>query len=266
MEEILMKRLAVVLAAAALGTGCHSSATPRAPVTPVGTVDFAWSFVRVKADNSTARPYGCALAGIDNVVVSFSTGDVQVPCADQVGDGAGITNVVAGTQSVVVTGRRGAVALYTAQTNVTVLANDVTPVNIQVFGIPDDLDIFAHFMNRFGTLEAWPTCGGPGGAGVSTLSYSIVDFANTVVASGTVSCTDPAGLSFRGSAALDRDNYIIRMQGFPPSSQTETFDSATTALNPACDGQAFDHFGPSTGNAAWDVLLYDTTPNTTICP
>jgi hypothetical protein len=259
MEEIPMKRLALVLAAAVLGTGCHSSSPAYTP--PPTGVDFAWSFVRVKADGSTASPYGCTTAGVDNVIVSFPGADVQVPCADSAGDGALIVDVSTGTYAVTITGRRGSAALYSGQTTVTVVAGQVTSTSPQVYGIPDDLDIYAHFLNQTGT-GGWATCAL---ANVATLGYAIVDWAGTVVASGTTPCTDPAGLSFTGASALDRDNYVIRLQGFEPSATTEAFDSATTAVSPTCSGQAFNHFSADTGAYGWDVDLFDVTANGTIC-
>jgi hypothetical protein len=258
MEEIPMKRIAFAAAAAALlGTGCISHTTTTNVTPPsTGAVNFGWSFIRWIADTNTTVPYTCQQAGIDNVIVSFSVGgDVQVPCADASGDGALINGVAAGTQTVVVTGLRGCAALYSAQTTVTVGVGQTTSAPVQVSGIPNDLAVYAHFRGQSGANTGWATCFD---AGVTSLDYTIVDWANTVVASGTVSCTDPAGVSFLGNGGLDRDNYAIRMRGFNPSFTAPTFDSASPASSPACNGQAFNHFG----NDAWDVVLYDVTSGT----
>lgn len=258
-----MKRIAFAAAAAALlGTGCISHTTTTTVTPPsTGAVNFGWSFIRFVNDTNSTVAYTCQQAGIDNVVVSFPVGgDVQVPCADASGDGALINAVAAGTQTVVVTARRGGVALYSAQTTLTVGVGQTTSAPVQVFGIPNDLAVYAHFRGQTGA-GGWPTCSA---AGVASLDFVLVDWANTVVASGSVACTDPAGVSFVanvGTGNLDRDNYAIRMRGFPSGSGVETFDSASTATNPACNGQAFNHFGSD----AWDVSLYDVTHNSLIC-
>lgn len=254
-----MKRLALVLAAAVLGTGCHSSSVYTPPPPPPTGVDLAWSFVRTLANGSTVSPYGCTQAGIDNVIVSFPGANVQVPCADSAGDGALIVDVSPGTQTITITARRGSAALYSGQTTVAVVSGQVTTGSVQALGIPDDLDIYAHFLNQNGT-SGWATCAL---AAVNSLGYSIVDWAGTVVASGTTPCSDPAGLSFTGSNALDRDNYVIRLQGFTGASAD--FDSATTAVAPHCSGQAFNHFSNDTAAFGWDVNLYDVTANATLC-
>jgi hypothetical protein len=97
---------------------------------------------------------------------------------------------------------------------------------------------------------------------VEEFTYALVDWAGTVVASGTVSCTDPAGVSFRAGQALDRDLYAVRMQGFVSPTATEAdFDSASTVF--ACAAQEFAHYGV---DDSWDVWLYDVTANPTLCP
>jgi hypothetical protein len=198
-------------------------------------------------------------------VVHFQAdGDVQVACKDAQGDGALITGLSPGTQSFTVHARRGADELYaSAAVTVTVAEGQTTSAgNVQAHGIPDDLAIFANFRAWNGADAGWSTCSL---AHVATIDYVIQDYADTTIASGTVYCTDPAGISFTGANALDRDNYVIRMRGFASGASTETFDSASTAVVPACSGQAFDHYGRvATGD--WEVFLFDTTGNTTVCP
>ncbi len=261
-----MKRFALAAAAALLGTGCISSTnTTYVPPPTTGSVDFAWSFIRYDAAGAPLATYTCALAGVDNVIVSFQLdGDVQVPCADNAGDGALVAGIRPGTQSVYVTGRRGSHALFQSQPlTVTVAVGQTTQAgSVNALGIADNLAVYANFLSRTGTDVGWSTCAL---AGVSTLDYVIADWANTVVASGTVSCTDPAGISFLGGGALDRDQYVIRMRGFPAGSAVETFDSATTVVAPTCDGQAFDHYG-QLATDAWDVSLFDVHLNSTVCP
>ncbi len=259
-----MKRSALALAAALLGTGCISSTTTTyVPPPDTGAVDFGWSFVRYDAAGSAIATYGCSQAGIDNVVVSFQVGgDVTVSCSDSGGDGALVTGVASGTQTVYVTGRRGTHALYQSQTmTITVATGQTTAAHgVQALGIPGDLAIYAHFLDQFGNSVGWSSCAL---ANVATLDYVIADWANTVVAQGVVNCANPAGVSFLSPNNLDRDQYVIRMRGFASGASVESFDSATTAVAPTCSGQAFNHYGASD---AWDVELFDVTANATLCP
>jgi hypothetical protein len=254
MEEILMKRFALVLAAAVLGTGCGSSAPPPPP--PTGTLDLNWSFIRTKNDLAGSQvTYGCAQAGINSVVVSTVDGSVTLPCADQAGDG-GAVGLAPGTyNNVVVTAYRGGVALYTAAFNGIVIAvNQTTPIS-------------APLPARFGQLEintgfvvgptVYQTCAG---AGVTTYSFHLVDFAGTsIYSSGNISCTDPPGISFDALNPVDLDAYTIRVVAFGPSF---TYDSA---VYPSCTSPVFQHYGDNVGGASWNLPVYDST-GLTQCP
>jgi hypothetical protein len=259
-----MKRLALALAAAVLGTACGSNPPP-AP----GAVDFSWSFVRYKADGTAVTPdYTCTEAGVDNVLVSFAGGSaMQVPCSDSFGDGARFDGIAAGTQSVVLTGRRGTVQLFSSQGTVTVVSGVVTPLNPQILGIPDSLEVFATLFTPNGGV-AYTSCTG---AGVTGVTYTIADSIGTVVALGSIPCSSQLpGLALTGgtSGILDRDTYTIRMTARNPANSSQVwFDSATTAVSPTCSGHAFNHYGQDTAanNAEWNVPLYDITSNTP-CP
>lgn len=256
-----MKRLALALALPALvvGSGCIVTSDHHAE----GSLDVAWWFIRTKANGTpTTNSYSCAQAGVDSVGLSFSSGpSTTVPCTAGGFDGAVITAIPAGSQTVTITGYRGSIALYSTQFTVNIPGAGTDVLDANVYGLFDDLDVNALFRTWNGA-PGWGTCAA---AGVSGLTYSIVDYAGYVIASGSVSCTDPAGVSFTGNQGLDRDIYTIRMQGFP-SAGPETFDSATTAVTPTCDGQAFSHYGTDTGAAGWYVYLYDVTGNATLCP
>jgi hypothetical protein len=252
-----MKRLALLLAAVSvLGTGCYVA--PSSP--PTGSIDMAWRFIRVKPSGSTVA-YGCASGGgVDSVAVTIGGASQVVPCQDNVGDGGLFVGVPAGNQSVVVTGRRGGVDIYSSQFTIAVVAGTTTPVNLDVYGIPDDIDILAELVTRFGS-SPYTSCNQ---AVVSGFTYSIHDSAGTVMESGSAGCTTGLpDLLFRGSSALDRDTYTIRMQA--PASGPVVFDTATTAVAPTCSGQAFNHTGVDTGANAWVPLMYDTTANPTVC-
>jgi hypothetical protein len=249
-----MKRLALLLAAvSALGTGCYVNNPPPAR----GDVDLAWRFIRTAPDGRTF-PYGCRSGGVDTVLVSFAGGSSQaVPCADNAGDGALFAGVPSGSQRVVVTGRRGGVDLYTSEFTINVVAGASTPADLDVYGIPDDLDVFAELTNPAGTV-AYASCNA---AAVTGFTYRVVDSAGTVMATGSAACsTGLPGVAFHGNQALDRDTYTIRMQA--PASGPVVFDSAAT---PDCSGQPFNHTGIDTGARAWKPLMYDVTGDATLC-
>lgn len=255
-----MKRIAFVAAAALLGTGCISSTTTNPPAQQTGSLDLGWSFHRYRLTDQTWLTYSCAIAGVNNVVVSSSTGQsIGVPCSDNVGDGATIPGVWVGTQNIVVTGRRDGDALYVSDPiTVTIAQNQLTQVStpVQATGIPGNIDLYANFLDQFGgVVPNWVSCGS---VLVTSLTFELRDYADNVVASGSVSCSDPAGISFTGTDALDLDNYAIRMKAF--RNTTQIFDSATMALTPTCTRPSFDHLA---SGDVWDVPLYDITRNGT---
>ncbi len=254
-----MKRLAAVLAAAVLGTGCYVSSSTHTPG-PTGTLDIAWSFIRTLNDVSSSQvTYGCVSAHIDTVVVSASGGSIVLPCADGAGDG-GAVELPSGTQNVAVTAYRGGtggVALYSAQFNaVSIGVNQVTNLSAPLYAFFDELQINANFQNLAGTV-AYPTCAS---AGVTTYSFHLVDRANTTVySSGDFSCSDPPGVTFGAGNPVDLDQYTIRVVAFGPSFD---FDSA---VYPSCGSPVFSHYGQDVDFYAWDLPVYDVT-SLTLCP
>jgi hypothetical protein len=254
MEEIPMKPLVLAVAVAVLATGCYGpGADPR------GTLDMEWWFVRTTHDGTT-RSYTCADAGVTSVTVSYSRGGSRsFSCRSGGRDGVVDTNAPAGTQRITITAYRGSVPLYRSSFDAAIPEGGTVLLDADVWGIPDELDLYARFLDATGTFEDWSTCGA---ANVTTLTWSLVDWAGTVVEAGSVPCLNPPGVSFRGAFAVDRDEYVIRMQGFAPGGLT--FDSASTRFS--CSAQSFNHHGPSIGNLGWDVFLYDITQNANLCP
>jgi hypothetical protein len=256
-----MTRLVLALVTVGLiGTGCDGSSDA-----PRGSLDLTWSFIRTTFDTSTFR-YGCDAAGVDSVVVTFGRGgSVTLPCWSGAVEGGLVQRAPAGAQVVTLTGYRGSAALYESSFDVAIPERGTVLLAADVFGIPDDLDIYAWFLDANGIDQNWngflDTCDV---VQVATLSWSLVDWAGTVVDSAEFPCTEPPGVSYRGASALDRDQYVIRMQGRGPTGTLE-FDSATTRVSPTCSGQPFDHIGPSIDNFAWDVLLFDVATNATVC-
>jgi hypothetical protein len=272
-----MKRLALVLAAASLATGC--TYTPPDP----GSLDIRWSFTRFKLDAGGAPvavtpAYTCATRDVLNnplvsdVVVSFDGGTGQaVPCSDTAGDGVRLDGVSPGDHVVVVTAEQSIagnlVGTFTATTNVTIQSNQVTSVPLPLDGIPGDLDLWGGLYTAGGT--GLFTCNGsPVGSG----TFTIADSFGTVIATGSATCAASPimsgpnfvwmlGAGFSGQSALDLDTYTIRFQA-------ATYDSLSKAISPTClDGQAFAHATTNdTGVASWFVQLYDVSNPANVCP
>lgn len=268
-----------------LGTGCtYGSYGP-----PAGDVTFYWSFDRNKLDgtivayDTNPNPGGtgsgpCAQSGVTTISIAYPDGTLVDPTSGNIPcvyydpgypqyppvQGATIPALPVGSYTFVLTGYQGNVPVFQGQVAATVVEGTEVRYSVALAGIQDDLDVYALFFNRDGTSQAWTTCAA---AGVDSLSFNLVDGANTSVGSGSVSCMDPAGVSFRVAQGkgVDRDTYSIRLQGLRTGVTAPVFDSATTALVPTCSAQTFNHFGSDTGNAAWDVKLYDVTANGTLC-
>jgi hypothetical protein len=269
-----MKRLALALAAAALGTGCYV-----APSTP-GSVDVGWSFVRTKITYPSGVPtpvqvtpaYTCATVDVhgsylvSDVLVSFDgNGSQAVPCNDGAGDGARFEGLTPGQHTLTVSARQliggVPVATFTAQTTVTVGSGQVTSVSLPLYGIPGNLEVWGGFYSADG-MTPFACISGDTGA------FSIADSVGTIVATGTATCAaGPAGtgwrlgVGFSGSIALDLDVYAIRMTALGQ------YDSASPANS--CGGQAFQHTGANdTGTAAWFPTLYNVAgvPIGNLCP
>ncbi len=281
-----MKRMLLV-AVGALASSCTIG--PSGP--PAGDLNLYWDFQRATLNPSTPSvgydtnptPGGasraCPQSGVDTISIAYSDGTLvdpstaSIPCifadAQTPGvQGATIPAMAAGVHDLVLTGYQGSVPTYQASITVTVVEGRQVDYSVTLPGIQDDLDVYARFWDRYGTTEAWTSCGtGTGGADVQTLTYDLIDGAGTSVGSGSVSCVDPAGLSFRvaNGKGVDRDVYTIRLQAFRTGTATPIFDSATTALSPQCTAPSFGHWGSDVAAAAWDVKIYDVTLNPTLC-
>jgi hypothetical protein len=264
-----MKRLALALAAASLGTGCYSPLTP-------GSVDIGWSFVRTKlvagAPVAVSPSYSCGTRDILNnflvsdVVVSFDgDGGQSVPCADAAGDGARFDGLTPGSHTVVVIARQSVggnlVGTFTAQATVSVSSGQVTSLTLPLSGVPGDLDVWGGLFSAGGAPPPF-TCT----SNVPTGTFTIADSVGNVIAAGNATCaaspvalTSMLGVGFSGPIALDLDTYTIRFQA------ASTYDSASQVN--ACSGQAFPHATTNdTGNASWFVKLYDVSNPANACP
>jgi len=214
----------------------------------------------------------CFHSRVDSVSVTDLAGNpfdgvtVSYPCVGSGVQGVTFLNVTPGTYDLVLTGFQGSVPTNEQPVTVSVGVGTGNTFSVSIPGIQDDLDLLAHFWNQFGTSEDWATCSA---AGVQSLTYNLLDGANNQIATGSVSCGVPAGASFRVAlgTGIDRDSYTLRMQGFPtvtPVLNGETFDSASSVAN-SCGAASFVHHGTNIGAAAWNVKLFDTTLNGTVC-
>src|SRR5512138_558872 len=148
MEEIPMKRIAFVAAAALLGTGCISSTTTTTPPPPqqTGSVVLYWAFARSAPaqtggyvyydDGDTGAVDGaCPQSRVDTVEVITPVSDFTVTCVYGGVEGAIADLVPAGTQTVQLRGWRGSTLVYdSGPVSVVVNAGVETPYRVDLSG------------------------------------------------------------------------------------------------------------------------------------
>jgi hypothetical protein len=271
MEEILMKRLALVLAAAVLGAGCGPTRSTPAP--GIGSVNLYWDFDRNAPAQSggfiTYDPYPggtvtgrCPQSQVDFVTVDTpSVAQVVVSCVYFSVQGVGIDGIDAGTQPFRVRGWRhttgGDVAVYDETFNLDVPLSAVQSYTVHVAGVPALLDVFTFlaFGTPPGTDYATCTDATPAGsASPPNLFVDIRDVAGTLIDQGSAACVGalPA-LSF--SKLVDLDDYDVRVQGERVEDGALVFDSCSTSLA---------HFAAQTGAGGFAPTAF-TNPVPT-CP
>lgn len=258
-----MKRLALTLAAAVLGTGCIITDDDYDPA-PIatGSVIVYWDFVRYAPASGGNVFYDASLVGtgsiceesfVDRVVIDSPAGrTADLPCVYQGVQGATIDYVPAGSRVIRVEGYRQGVLVYEGASTVSVLANQTVTLEsapVDLLGVPAPIDIVAYFSYAPDTF--WATCDE---AGNPEVDYEISDSFPTLIATGTVAC--PAGASAFPLdvfiSDLELDNYTIRMKGFIGA--TREYDSCTSE---ALKAMAFDHFGAQTGQGGIPITLFE---------
>jgi hypothetical protein len=261
MEEIPMKRLALALAAAVLGTGCSGS--HHAPAT--GSALLYWDFVRTApAQAGGAVTYDATLTGtgtvcpqsdVDTVTVDApGVAQISVPCVYSGVQGVTVSNVLAGSNVIRVRGWRQGVAVYDDTFTVDVIAGNNAPAGsyLDVRAVQAPIDLFAYLFTT-DTSQYYPTCAS---ASNPEIDYDVWDSFGTHVLSATASCTEPANPTAVFVGNLDLDNYTVRMKGFTVAGGgVPVFDSCTGSTAQVI---AFDHFGSQTGAGGIPVTL--TTP------
>jgi hypothetical protein len=269
-----MSRLAMTtLAAAALGTGCFVPVD--SGVGSTGSIDLYWQFDRTTWDSKlllydpeASAPAGtgaCADSGVDTVVVRTPDGrDATVSCLQQGSQGVALDGLPSGRQPFTVTGWRNGVALYRTTVSLDVPFGTSTRVpayTVDVYGVPDDLDVFFDFADASGRLLADPTCAGNG---IDSFTFDMYDYAGSRVVSssmfqgGAVACSDRSPGPGVSLDQLDRDRYTIRARAWRSGVAAPIFDSCDTTSNRSA---TFLHAGVDTGTAGWPVLvLYASCP------
>lgn len=262
--------LTATLATALAGTGCIVTTDQ-----PTGSVDLYWQFVRTTWDNQTltydpeaSAPAGtgfCPESGVDTVDVRWAGGTlVTLDCRRAGVQGVALDGVPAGLVRFTLTGYRGSQALYRSSIDVNVLeGTPATAVSTvaDVYGIPADLDVWFRFADAGGLIPG-ATCFSEG---VDYFTFSVIDSANTTVASttmfagGRVPCSDSTVYPGVALDQLDLDTYAIRARAFRVGTAAPIYDSCNTSPNTSA---VFDHFGADIGVAGgWQVrVLYAACP------
>ncbi|HEY6001370.1 MAG TPA: hypothetical protein VIV57_00770 [Anaeromyxobacter sp.] len=264
-----MKRFALVLAAAALGTGCTSST----PAPAQGSVNLYWDFDRTAPAQPggfiTYDPYPggtisgrCPQSAVDFVTVDTpSVPQVTVTCVYLTVQGVGVDGVDSGVQPFRVRGWRhvtgGDAVVYDQTFNLNVPAAAAQSYTVHVTGVAALLDVFTYlaFGTPPGTL--YPTCASATPASSiypPNLDVEIRDAFGTLIDQGSAGCAGnlPA-IVF--SKLLDLDDYGVRVQGRRVEDNALVFDSCSTDLA---------HFATQTGGGGFAPTAF-TNPVPT-CP
>ena len=262
-----MKRLALILAATVLGTGCYVSSDYSPPPPVYGSVNVYWDFVR----NAPAQPGGaviydstlsgavdgpCPESAVEAVTVDVpGLAQVDVPCIWSGVQGVTISGIPAGTSSFRVRGWRGIHAVYD-ETFLRSVPAGPGPAShyLDVSGVPAAIDLFAAlYWDTPLPAGQYTLCAD---AAFPTIDYDLFDsFGTRVRSEVAIPCSDPAAPSFPVFMGnLDLDNYTVRMKGYTgPAPGTRTFDSCTSTT---ATMMAFDHFGAQVGGSGVPISLY----------
>jgi hypothetical protein len=262
-----MKRALAAVVVLLLG-GCGSDPA---------TVDVYWDFVRhaqggsVRYSTTLVHPGvvagACEQAGVDEVAIADEAGQLlaQVPCIHEGYQAVRLLDAPRGKRSWTIVGYRGTFETGQVATYLEAFEIDVRPgfneILVGVQGLPDDLDLFAQFVDASGTQQIAATCAE---AGVATLDYALVDAVGTLVASGAIPCADPAGVRFLVSdgTGIDRDLYTVRLRAFPPGSSLAAFDSAQPENATQCVLPQIDHLGSDLDANGFLIRMFTVLPST----
>jgi hypothetical protein len=257
-----MRRLALLLAATVLGTGCIVTSDDTLGTGDFGTVNLYWDFARHAPAQTGGFIYydeslvgtgnqACAQSAVDTIRVIPPGGNpFDVTCVYNGVQGITIDGVPAGNRIFRVIGYRQAVAVFDSDVAVPVRGGTSTDAIADVVGVPGALDLFGDLA--FGTRpsDVYASCAA---AGAPNLSYEVKDAFGLTVDGGTVGCSDPLPSPvFAGN--LDLDDYKVRMQGFELGTNALVFDSCWFDVS---------HFAAQTGQNGVALTLLTPPPS---CP
>jgi hypothetical protein len=249
MEEILMKRFALVLAAAVLGMGCGGGSNPSAP--PVlGSANVYWDFVRfapsqpaphtILYDSTFAGAVNgaCSESAVDFVTVDSAVGQTSVSCVygPSHAQGVGIDGLPAGANDIRVRGWRhigpNDIAVYDETFVVNVLANGLDNHFLDVNAVAANIDLSTYLAFGAGPTD-YASCAAATPASSiypPNLHFEIREpVFKLLVEGGTVGCGDPLPAALF-SGLLDLDDFKVRVQGLRVEDDALVLDSCWVDL------------------------------------
>src|SRR5512134_3873347 len=150
-----MRRIALALAAAVLGSGCIITDTDDLGY---GDVILYWEFVRTRiapgyptvlydpVDQAPTGTGACIDSGVEVMRITFPDGSfVDWDCLYAGVQGVTVQQVPEGSHTIRVTGYRGGYALYEASQTVTAVSGGVRDATFQLPGIPSNLAVNSVF-------------------------------------------------------------------------------------------------------------------------
>lgn len=248
-----MKRIALVLAAAFLGTGCVSSSD----TTDYGSVNLYWSFARtapaapggfIYYDDTFAGPGTgpCLDSSVEEVTVDSPLGQTTVACVYAGVQGIGLDDIAEGARSFRFRGWRGAYLVYDTVVNLDVIGNATTDHYVELQGVSQPLDMFAYLSYGAGAGTLYASCAAAIPAGSTSppnIGYEIRDVHGALVDDGFVGCSDPLPAAvFVGD--LELDNFDVRMRGYRVEDDALVFDSCAVRLDHFVSETGVDGFAP----------------------
>jgi hypothetical protein len=259
-----MRRLALLLAASVLGTGCIVTDS----TTGAGDIYLYWDFAKHAPAQTTTTTHTtdgfvwydtnlqagrfdrvCAESRVDTVRVIAANGAFQdYDCVIDNGatgvQGIWIQAAPSGTNRIRLVGYRGGVALYDSTFDINVASGQAVDFVADLAGVGAPLDLFGDLT--FGNAQTpYVDCAE---ASSPQIGYEIWEptFGLTVE-QGRVSCVDPLPVPiFADVLDVDR-SYGVRLIGYQGS-------STTTILFDSCN-KGFDHLGAQIGNGGVAVNL-----------
>lgn len=251
-----MRRLALLLAASVLGTGCI--VTSDDPI-PLGSVIINWDFARYApaqtADTEHASADGwiyydevgqgapnsiCPESDVDTVgIVPPGGAEIQVACRYLNGvQGITIDNVPEGVRRFRLLGYRGGRVVYDDTFDLEVSSIETFQHPVHVRGAYARLDVYADLVSGDAFAASCAAAGNP------EIDFQIFDpVFGLVVDEGTVDCVNASSTRARVwvySEDLDLDDYDVQLVGYQPGTSTVRYDSCL---------QAFSHLDADAGQS-----------------